>query len=149
MSVQAPKTDLWTSMNLRLESIDAIAQEFTVSGWLNFLWIDPDLEKRPEYVKDPKGWGFTLEDGGRKKIQPVNMNSIFENSTACEVDQHQFFYNSKTFVVTEIIHFKATLQELLELENFPFDRQYLTMRLVFVPKILIAFPLLRVTYRTG
>eukprot|EP01126_Amoeba_proteus_P003737 TRINITY_DN11250_c0_g2_i1.p1 TRINITY_DN11250_c0_g2~~TRINITY_DN11250_c0_g2_i1.p1 ORF type:complete len:238 (-),score=29.61 TRINITY_DN11250_c0_g2_i1:366-1079(-) len=66
---------------------------------------------------------------GRKKIQPVNTKCIFENASSCQVDQLQFFYSPKTCVVTEIIHFKATLQEILELERFPFDRQYLTMRL--------------------
>eukprot|EP01126_Amoeba_proteus_P000027 TRINITY_DN10005_c0_g1_i2.p1 TRINITY_DN10005_c0_g1~~TRINITY_DN10005_c0_g1_i2.p1 ORF type:complete len:377 (+),score=56.99 TRINITY_DN10005_c0_g1_i2:963-2093(+) len=92
------------------------------------MWVDPILEKRPEYTKDKKGV-IHLEDGGRKKIQPVNIKCIFENASSCEVDYHQFLYNSKTCVVTEVIHFKATLQELLELERFPFDRQYLTMRL--------------------
>eukprot|EP01126_Amoeba_proteus_P037577 TRINITY_DN3882_c0_g4_i9.p1 TRINITY_DN3882_c0_g4~~TRINITY_DN3882_c0_g4_i9.p1 ORF type:complete len:540 (-),score=124.44 TRINITY_DN3882_c0_g4_i9:886-2505(-) len=65
----------------------------------------------------------------RKNVQPINLLNIFENASKCEVDQHQFFYNSKTCVVTEMIHFKATLQEVLELDRFPFDRQYLTLRL--------------------
>lgn len=62
--------------------------------------------------------------------QPINLQSMFENAIKCElIEPPVFRYNSNTQVVSETIHFAATLSEELELDRFPFDRQYLTLRL--------------------
>jgi len=96
-----------------------------VNGWLNFFWMDKDLESRPGVTKEK---GLKIEDNGEN--QPINVDAMFENAVEYElIGEPMFRYNAKNGVVSETIHFKATLSEEMELERFPFDRQYLTLRM--------------------
>jgi len=123
---EPPKIDLWYALNCRLDKIDPVEQTFAVNGWLNFFWIDKELDTRPEVTLEKKT--VKIEDNGEN--QPINVNAMFENAVAYAlIGDPVFRWNPKNGVVSETIHFKATLSEEMELERFPFDRQYLTLRI--------------------
>eukprot|EP00457_Paulinella_chromatophora_P005215 gb/GEZN01005229.1/.p1 GENE.gb/GEZN01005229.1/~~gb/GEZN01005229.1/.p1 ORF type:complete len:566 (+),score=43.37 gb/GEZN01005229.1/:85-1782(+) len=120
--------DLWLSVNCRLEQIDPVAQQFEVSGWMHFFWIDKKFPTRYGFEK-VRGSFVEVEDDGEHL--PINLNYIFENAAGPIEHKTQaiFRFDEETGLVSEKVHFSATLTEDLELDRFPFDRQYLTMRI--------------------
>ncbi|KAI9031088.1 hypothetical protein DFJ74DRAFT_654605 [Hyaloraphidium curvatum] len=111
------RTDVWFSLNCRLESIDPVAQQFAISGYLNFFWEDAKFES-PD------------DDGAN---QPVDPDAVFENAVEFSLFGPPVF-RVRNSVVSEMIHFKAVLYEELELDRFPFDRQFLTIRICLKTK---------------
>ena len=120
---QPLKTDVWVSVSLCLEKILLVEQQFRVTGWLNFYWLDPLLPSKQSV--EP---GFSIMDDGENI--PINLNALFDNASEYEiVGEPAYRYNENTSAVSLSIRFKALLLEILELEKFPFDRQFLTIRI--------------------
>ena len=120
---QPLKTDVWVSVSLCLEKILLVEQQFRVTGWLNFYWLDPLLPSKQSV--EP---GFSIMDDGENI--PINLNALFDNASEYEiVGEPTYRYNENTSAVSLSIRFKALLLEILELEKFPFDRQFLTIRI--------------------
>ena len=122
------KTDLWLSLRTHLISIDVVQQTFEVDTWLNLFWVDFDiLQKGGSYINEKKGLIEILDDG---ENQPIKLDSIFESPKEFEIIGNPLFsFNAQTGVISATIHIKATLFETIEIERFPFDRQFLTIRL--------------------
>ena len=122
------KFPVWFSLRCNLENIDLVEQNFTVDGWINLFWHNPLIfEQGGSYINERKGLIEILDDG---ENQPLNPFALFENSISCDVTSGPSFrFNSKTGIVQETVRFHATFIEAMELERFPFDRQFLSMRL--------------------
>ena len=131
MSYRIPRIPLWFSIRCHLEKINLAEQSFDVDGWLNFFWVDPYIFEQGQ----GKSWEYSaqtafinIEDDG--KNQPINRHAMFENAIKCQMLMDPVFrYNTKTGLIQETIHFKATFVEAMEIASFPFDRQYLSMRI--------------------
>ena len=92
VDIVIPQFDLWYAINCTLEKIDCAGQQFEISGWLNFFWIDKDLESKPYFSQ--VGKFVAIEDDGEN--QPIKINALFENAVLCEhLEQPVFRYKMR------------------------------------------------------
>lgn len=137
------RTPVWFSMRCNLESIDLVAQTFSCDLWLNFFWAPPqDFWAPPQdlwaensaitWIDEKRGL-LNIEDDGEN--MPINIGELFENALVTEVLSGPVFqFNSKSKSIRLSIHVHAVFEEEMELGRFPFDRQFLTMRVCFRSK---------------
>eukprot|EP00457_Paulinella_chromatophora_P004464 gb/GEZN01004476.1/.p1 GENE.gb/GEZN01004476.1/~~gb/GEZN01004476.1/.p1 ORF type:complete len:344 (+),score=61.49 gb/GEZN01004476.1/:245-1276(+) len=115
----ALQSHCWMSAELTLCEVDVVNQRFKVKMWLNLFWECAEHTEVDE--------GDDLED--RYYNLPLNKdgNSMFKNGAA-EVHVSQFSRCGPKHIKWTL-QLTADLSEVLELQRFPFDRQFLTCRL--------------------
>merc|ERR1719242_592422 len=150
------KTKAWMSAELRLDHFSVKQQTFTITGWVNVSWKWED-EHCPDGVRDFQGYDSQSQDNGRSPMimyknnrdeevvkvvnllesdlsyyLPIDATKVFYQPSVLNVkhvDNPCLYYNKKTKLANTQFYLSAELSEQLELWMFPFDRQFLNIKL--------------------
>ena len=144
----------WLNCDLRLDEINNKGQYFVISGWINVKWREPqhtDLYQLLINCYDLKETDLDRKNvwhfGGNKikmrvsdlreadKISyylPIDPRSIFEQTSVKDVVHRgapHLVFDRFTGMASTEFNVQATLQEHFELFVFPFDKQFLNIKL--------------------
>merc|ERR1719242_1724854 len=150
------KTKAWMSAELRLDHFSVKQQTFTITGWVNVSWKWED-EHCPDGVREFQGYDSQSQDRGRSLMimyqnsekedvvkvvnllesdlsyyLPIDATKVFYQPSLIRVrhiDNPCLYYNKKTQLANTQYYLSAELSEQLELRLFPFDKQFLNIKL--------------------
>eukprot|EP01083_Nonionella_stella_P233103 821666_1 len=149
------QTPCWLSAELRVNDFSIKHQSFTITGWINVCWIwrkvpktlanweggeieDESLKTskmifyETEEAHDPIIKIVDLRDSDITYYLPINAKKIFFQPSLQDIqhiDPPCLYYNKKTQLTRTQYYIHASLLEHLELFFFPFDRQFLNVKL--------------------
>eukprot|EP00494_Astrolonche_serrata_P023419 UN23677 len=103
---------------LKIDNIDLPEQNFTISGYIEAYWKDPNCKSVDDIVP---------------RSAPVPWNDMFHNATHEEFlsdPHHEFLKDPRSGdqIIWGIYQVQATCSENFELNSFPFDRQVLNIK---------------------
>eukprot|EP01083_Nonionella_stella_P063989 166364_1 len=113
-------TDVYSWFEITLQNIDVPSQTFTASIEVHLFWQDYNL---PNLVPNYTDTDFVIHDD----YVPLKMSEIFENKKDIGNTDPQFTYFDKTGTVYMMFVVQCTFVERMELQRFPFDRQFMNM----------------------
>eukprot|EP01084_Bolivina_argentea_P247060 413365_1 len=144
------RSNAWLSCDIRIDAICNKEQCFTISGWINVIWCEPKYSDLYQMIMDcytneansKNIWYFEnklnmriLDLREADKISyylPIDARKIFEQTSVQQVEYmeppHMIFDKYTRMIRTEY-HIKATLSEHFELFSFPYDKQFLNIKL--------------------
>jgi len=142
----------WLSAELRLDDHSIKDQTFVISGWINVSWIwrnapselrtfqqDKNGEIGPSHMimyTDSKGHQVVKVNNLLKSslsyYLPIDATKVFYQPSLLDVkhiDDPVLYYNKETCLAHTQFYVSAQLLEQLELFLFPFDKQFLNIKL--------------------
>eukprot|EP01084_Bolivina_argentea_P004828 9143_1 len=151
------RPECWLSTELRLDSYSVKEELFTITGWINVHWkwtdnvpeLAEDLMKMNYVDAEAKNetYKIKMDENGPKMVEisdlreseitallPIDATKIFNLQSLDSIehiDPPFLEYNKQSEVFHTQYYVKASLNEDLELFAFPFDRQFINVKLRF------------------
>eukprot|EP01084_Bolivina_argentea_P198165 339415_1 len=151
------KNACWLSVDLRLDSYSVKEELFTITGWINVHWkwtnappnlatklmamnyVDDDAKEQKYKIYENDSGQHIVEISDLRKSEitsllPINANKVFYQPSLDSIDHIDppyLHYNKQTKIFHTQYYVRASLLEDLELLTFPFDRQFLNLKLRF------------------
>eukprot|EP01083_Nonionella_stella_P074650 202570_1 len=153
------RANAWLSCDLRLDDIKIKEQNFTISGWINVIWKEPkhsplynalkecyDASKESKFpdVWAQTVWHYRVRKKPKMRVLdlrkmpkityflPIDACRIFDQLSQQWVkykDPPYLVFDGETGVVRTEYHISAQLSQHLALGWFPFDKQFLSIKL--------------------
>ena len=123
------KKDCWVSVIIQLNSVSLVEQRFDIKCIFSVFWIDnkiskSDLDKMDLFREGAVNIGYEL---------PLDPSNIFKNASFIEHIEPpsiQFYDKSKNVIMLKMV-LNASLHEHFELDEFPFDSQFLNIKILY------------------
>eukprot|EP01083_Nonionella_stella_P154104 496104_1 len=124
---QSEKKDCWISCGIQLNAISLVEQTFDIKAIFNVFWVDhtqteSDLNKMNLFREGMLNTGYEL---------PLNPSTLFHN--ASRIDHFQDpsieIYDKDKHVLHLNISVHASVHEHFEMDEFPFDSQFLNIKM--------------------
>ena len=150
------KTGCWLSLELRLDDFSIKNQAFTITGWINVFWIwnsapntlntfsgddsvNNSIENKQSQMiiyKNSKGQEIVkildLRESDISYYLPIDARKIFYQpslQSIKHIDAPCLYFNKSSKLAHTQFYINVCLLEHLELFMFPFDRQFLNVKL--------------------
>ncbi|GAB5353676.1 hypothetical protein AAMO2058_000054600 [Amorphochlora amoebiformis] len=135
-----PKTPAYVHLNIEVTEINLVAERFSVACELYLCWEDSEIfkEKRAiaiveddedfrQYIELP----IALTRRGEEEM-PISFDHLFKHAVGSTliIRYREETYNPRTKVVHGKYKLSVAIEETMELQRFPFDRQLLHVFLV-------------------
>eukprot|EP01084_Bolivina_argentea_P127403 225333_1 len=141
---QNKESETWLNIRVDLTEIDTKSQTFSIYAFVNIFWIDAAFvdgvfnEKcasNNKHIHSMSHDEFKNVFGSYRL--PVNVTKLFENAVSTDIpakDEWKIWINPQTKDLHIFLKWKGRLTEHLECEDFPFDAQYLNIKILLDTK---------------
>lgn len=123
------KKDCWISVIIQLNAVSLVEQRFDIKCTFSVFWIDhkissSDLKEMDLFREGAVNTGYEL---------PLNPSNLFKNASLIEHIESpsiEFYDKSKNVILLKMV-INASLHEHFELDEFPFDSQFLNIKIEY------------------
>lgn len=128
--VALEQRDTFLHLRCTVMEIDTTTHQFIIESKLTFYW-----KTEASDVEEVDDGNLAIKDNGSNL--PVDDGHLFENgrrNTSFHTHDDHLTYDPETKLVSWTLEVMATLSEVFELNEFPFDRQFLTVIMKIRPE---------------